>query len=55
VDLRAADASSKELNETMKATMDSEHAMIQKLAYKKQTRKDLEVSLVVALQSLQND
>jgi hypothetical protein len=35
--------------------MDCEYVVCDKLAYEKQTRKNLEVSLVVALQSLQND
>jgi hypothetical protein len=55
VDLRAADASGKELKETLKVTVDSEYAVRQKLAYKTQTRKDIEVIIMVALQSLRND
>jgi hypothetical protein len=39
----------------MKETIDSEFALTQKLAYEKQARRDLEVSLEVALKSLQND
>jgi hypothetical protein len=54
VDLRAADASGKELKETLKVTVDSEYAVRQKLAYERQTRKDLVVSLMVALQNLRN-
>jgi hypothetical protein len=38
-----------------KETINSEFAVIQNLAYEKQTRRDLEVSLKVALKSLQND
>jgi hypothetical protein len=39
----------------MKETIDSEFAITQKLAYEKQARRGLEVSLEVALKSLQND
>jgi hypothetical protein len=55
VDFRAADASGEELKQTMKATVDSAYDVSWKLAYERQTRKDLDVSLVVALQSLRND
>jgi hypothetical protein len=36
----------------MKGTMDSEYTISQRLAYEKQARKDLEVSLEVALKAL---
>jgi hypothetical protein len=39
----------------MNGTIDSEYAVSQKLAYEKQARKDLEVSLEVALEALKND
>jgi hypothetical protein len=39
----------------MKETIDSEFTVTQKLAYVKWARRDLEVSLEVALKSLQND
>jgi hypothetical protein len=55
VALWAADVASEELKQMMKADVDSDYVVCQKLAYEKQTQKDLEVSLVVALQSLRND
>jgi hypothetical protein len=55
VDLWAADVASEELKQMMKTNVDSDYVVCQKLAYEKQTQKDLEVSLVVALQSLRND
>jgi hypothetical protein len=55
LDLQHANASDEELKWTMKATVDSEYAVSQKLAYERQTWKDLKVCLVVALKSMQND
>jgi chromosome segregation ATPase len=55
VNLREAEAGAKEIKQLMKGTIDSEHAVFQKLDYEKNARKDLEVSLEVALKALQND
>ena len=43
------------LKESTKAANDIGYAMTQKLAYEKRVRRDLEIDLVVAMQSLQND
>jgi hypothetical protein len=53
VDLRQAEAGGEELKKVMKAAVESEYVVCQKLDYEKWPRKDLEVSLVVDLQSLQ--
>ena len=53
--LKEAEDAIKTLKESTKATNDSEYAMTRKLAYEKQVRRDLEINLVVAMQSLQND
>jgi hypothetical protein len=53
--MRQADAGGEELKKVMKATVESEYVVCQKLAYEKRLQKDLKVSLMVALQSLQND
>jgi hypothetical protein len=55
VKLREAEAGTEELKRLMKATVDSEYAVSLKLAYEKQARKNLEVSLVVDLKALRND
>jgi chromosome segregation ATPase len=55
VNLREAEAGAEEIKQLMKGTIDSEYAVSQMLAYEKQSRKDLEVSLEVALKALQND
>jgi hypothetical protein len=53
--LREVKAGGQELKRVMKETTDNEFAVTQKLAYEKHARRDLEVSLEVALKSLQND
>jgi hypothetical protein len=53
--LREVQAGGQELKRVMKETIDSKFTVTQKLAYEKQARRDLEVSLKVALKSLQND
>jgi chromosome segregation ATPase len=55
VNLREAEAGAKELKRSMREIIDSEFAVTQKLAYEKQARQDLEVSLKVDLKSLHND
>jgi chromosome segregation ATPase len=55
VNLREAEAGGVELKQLMESIVDNEYAMSQKLAYEKQARKDLEVSLEVALKVLRND
>jgi chromosome segregation ATPase len=55
VNLQKAEAGAEEIKQLMKGTIDSEYAVSQKLAYEKQARKDLEVSLEVALKALHND
>jgi hypothetical protein len=55
VTLREVEAGGQELKRVMMETIDSEFAVTRKLAYEKQARRDLEVSLKVALKSLQND
>ena len=54
-DLKEARDAIKILKESTKAANVSEYAMTWKLAYKKRVRRDLEIDLVVAMQSLQND
>ena len=53
--LKEVEDAIKTLKESTKAANDSEYAMTRKLAYEKQVRRDLEINLVVAMQSLQND
>jgi hypothetical protein len=53
--LREVKAGGQELKWAMKEAVDSEYVVSQKLAYEKQARQDLEVSLEVAWKSLQND
>ena len=53
--LKEAEDAIKMLKESTKAANDSEYAMTRKLAYEKQVRRDIEIDLVVAMQSLQND
>jgi hypothetical protein len=55
VTLREVEAGGQELKRVMMETIDSEFAVTRKLAFEKQARRDLEVSLKVALKSLQND
>jgi hypothetical protein len=55
VNLPEAEAGANELKQVMKETIDSEFIVTQKLAYEKYVRQDLEVSLEVALKSLQSD
>jgi hypothetical protein len=55
VNLREAETGTEELKRLMKATIDSEYVVSQKLAYEKQARKDLEVNFEVVLKALQND
>ena len=53
--LKEAEDAIKMLKESTKAANDSEYTMTRKLAYEKQVRMDIEINLVVAMQSLQND
>jgi hypothetical protein len=55
VNLREDEAGAEDIKQLMKGTIDSEYGASQKLAYEKQARKDLDVSLEVALKALQND
>ena len=54
-DLKEAKDTIRILKESTKAANDSEYAMTRKLAYEKRVRRDLEIDLVLAMQSLQND
>ena len=54
-ELKEAKDAIRTLKESTKAANDCEYAMTRKLAYEKQVRRDLEIDLVVAMQSLQND
>ena len=54
-DLKEAKGTIKTLKKSTKAANDSEYAMTQKLAYEKRVRKDLEINLVAAMESLRND
>jgi hypothetical protein len=53
--LQEADAGTEVLKEVLKGTVDSEEAIAAKLAYERKARKDLEVSLEVALKAIQDD
>jgi hypothetical protein len=53
--LQEADAGAEVLKEVLKGTVDSEEAIAAKLAYERKARKDLEVSLEVALKAIQDD
>jgi chromosome segregation ATPase len=55
VNLQEVEAGAEEIKQLMKGTIDSKYAVSQNLAYEKQARKDLEVSLEVALKALQNE
>ncbi|XP_039820092.1 uncharacterized protein LOC120682321 isoform X1 [Panicum virgatum] len=54
-DLKEAEKTVEALKESTKAAHDSEYVMTRKLLYEKQVRRDLEIDLVVAMQTLQND
>ena len=54
-DLKEAKGAIKTLKESTKAANDSEYYMTRKLAYEKQVRKDLEIDLVAAMETLRND
>jgi hypothetical protein len=55
VSLREVNTGAKGLKRMMKETIESEFVVSQKQVYEKQARRDLEISLEVALKSLQND
>jgi hypothetical protein len=55
VSLREVNTGTKGLKRMMKETIESEFVVSQKQVYEKQARRDLEISLEVALKSLQND
>ena len=54
-ELKEAKGAIKTLKESTKAANDSEYYMTRKLAYEKQVRKDLEIDLVAAMETLRND
>jgi hypothetical protein len=55
VNLREVDDGAKELKRVMKETIDTVFTVSQKLAYEKQARRNLEVSLEVVLKVFQNN